>query len=148
MMDVISLNFEGKELQSFAPAYLYMDCPIALLTFRRSSYVLSRKSLSCILRLNLKISLDWSGQSKLCNIIKIRINRKKSRLLFNVNNFNSLRISCVHFRRTWWRIILMARFCSSSTRLVWVDRHSNRKVNTIVWRSKRQRFTTSNKLQL
>ena len=100
MIDVISLNFEGKEFQSFAPAW------IALLTFGRSSNVLSRKSLSCILRLNLKISLDWSGQSKLCNIFKIHINRKKRRLLFNVNNFNSLRISCVHFRRPWWRIIL------------------------------------------
>ena len=52
-------------------------------------------------RLNLKISLDWSAQSKLCNIFKIHINRKKRRLLFNVNNFNSLRISCVHFRRPW-----------------------------------------------
>ena len=50
MIDVISLNFEGKEFQSFAPAYL-----------------------SCILRLNLKISLDWSRQSKLCNILKILI---------------------------------------------------------------------------
>ena len=116
MIDVISLNFEGKQFQSFAPAYLNMDCPIALLNVGRSSNVLSRKSLSCILRLNLKISLDWSGQSKLFNILKILINRKKRRLLFNVNNFNLLCISCVHFRRPWWRIILMTRFCSFSTR--------------------------------
>ena len=77
-------NFEGKECQSFAPAYFYMDSPIALLTFGRSSNVLSRKSLWWILRLNLKISFDWSGQSKLCSILKTLRNRKKRRLLFNI----------------------------------------------------------------
>ena len=56
------------------------------------------KSLSCILHLNLKMSLNWSGQSKLCSILNIIINRKKRLLLFNVSSFNSLRISCEHFR--------------------------------------------------
>ena len=81
MIDVISLKIEGKEFQSLAPAYLNVDCPTELLTFERSNNVLSHKSLSCILHLNLKISLNWSGQSKLCNILKILINRKKRLLL-------------------------------------------------------------------
>ena len=54
----MSLNSEGNEFQSLAPAYLNVDCPMADLTVGRSSSVLSLKFLWRTLNLNLNVSFN------------------------------------------------------------------------------------------
>ena len=105
----------GRESQSFAPAYTNIVCPILVLTFGKSNNVSSRSSRLLTLRRNLKIPNSCSGQSKLFKILKISANLKNHLLLSKVKSFSSLRISWVHVFLPTFSIILIARFCTTST---------------------------------
>ena len=92
----------GREFQSFAPAYASL-----------ANNVSSRSSQLLTLRRNLKIPNSCPGQFK---IVKISTNLKNILLLSKVKCFSSLRISWVHLFLPTFSIILIARFCTSSTR--------------------------------
>ena len=91
----------GREFQSYAPAYASLANNVSSRSFRLLT-----------LRRNLKIPNSCPGQFK---IVKISTNLKNL-LLSKVKSFSSLRISWVHVFHSTFSIILIARFCTSSTR--------------------------------